>query len=116
MTASVEIAQTLLPPVIAAFRKAYPAVAVDLVVTDRVADLVADGIDLAVRVGPLRDSSLISRAFVTGPSGLFASQAYLDRRGTPVSLEQLEHHDLIAPQQGMGATAADAGGRPEDRC
>ncbi|MHB9363796.1 substrate binding domain-containing protein [Mesorhizobium sp. LNJC403B00] len=96
MTASVEIAQTLLPPVIAAFRKAYPAVAVDLVVTDRVADLVADGIDLAVRVGPLRDSSLISRAFVTGPSGLFASQAYLDRRGTPVSLEQLEHHDLIA--------------------
>ncbi|ESZ53932.1 hypothetical protein X728_32430 [Mesorhizobium sp. L103C120A0] len=33
---------------------------------------------------------------MTGPSGLFASQAYLDRRGTPVSLEQLEHHDLIA--------------------
>ncbi|MER8677043.1 MULTISPECIES: LysR substrate-binding domain-containing protein [unclassified Mesorhizobium] len=96
LTASVDIAQTLLPPVIAAFRKAYPAVAVDLVVTDPVADLVADGIDLAVRVGPLRDSSLISRAFVTGPSGLFASQAYLDRRGTPVSLEQLEHHDLIA--------------------
>ncbi|WP_280805596.1 LysR substrate-binding domain-containing protein [Mesorhizobium sp. LNJC391B00] len=82
MTASVDIAQTLLPPVIAAFRKAYPAVAFDLVVTDRVADLVADGIDLAVRVGPLRDSSLISRAFVTGPSGLLASQAYLDRRGT----------------------------------
>lgn len=96
LTASVDIAQTLLPPVIAAFREAYPAVAVDLVVTDRVADLVADGIDLAVRVGPLRDSSLISRAFVTGSSGLFASQSYLDRRGKPGSLAELKHHDLIA--------------------
>jgi len=96
LTASVDIAQTLLPPVIAAFRDAYPAVHVDLIVTDRVADLVADGIDLAVRVGPLRDSSLIARAFVTGPSGLFASQAYLDRRGTPTSVDELQNHDLIA--------------------
>lgn len=96
LTASVDIAQTLLPPVIAAFREVYPAVAVDLVVTDRVADLVAEGIDLAVRVGPLRDSSLIARAFVTGPSGLFACRSYLDRRGTPASLDELEHHDLIA--------------------
>lgn len=96
LTASVDIAQALMPPVIAAFRAAYPAVAVDLVVTDRVVDLVADGIDLAVRVGPLRDSSLIARSFVAGPSGLFASRSYLDRRGTPASLEELKHHDLIA--------------------
>lgn len=96
LTASVDIAQELLPPVIAAFRDAYSTVAIDLIVTDRIADLVAEGIDLAVRVGPLSDSSLISRSFVTGPSGLFATRAYLDRRGTPASLEDLEHHDLIA--------------------
>ena len=96
LTASVDIAQTLLPPVIAAFRNAYAAVAVDLIVTDRIADLVAEGIDLAVRVGPLRDSSLISRAFVRGPSGLFASQAYIERRGVPASPDELQHHDLIA--------------------
>lgn len=96
LTASVDIAQTLLPPVIAAFRKAYPTVDIDLIVTDRVADLVAENIDLAVRVGPLRDSSLVARAFVTGPSGLFASRAYLDRMGMPASIEHLHHHDLIA--------------------
>lgn len=96
LTASVDIAQTLLPPVIAGFRTAYPTVDVDLVVTDRVADLVAENIDLAVRVGPMRDSSLVARAFVTGPSGLFASRAYLDRMGTPASVEGLRHHDLIA--------------------
>lgn len=96
LTASVDIAQTLLPRVIVAFRGTHPGVNLELVVTDRVADLVADGIDLAVRVGPLRDSSLIARSFVTGPSGLFASQTYLDRRGTPDTVEELRNHDLIA--------------------
>ncbi len=95
LTASVDIAQTLLPPVIAAFREAYPAIGVELVVTDSIVDLVAEGIDLAVRVGPLRDSSLIARAFVTGPSGLFASRAYIDLRGAPSSLNELAEHDLI---------------------
>ncbi|ESX10417.1 hypothetical protein X768_14080 [Mesorhizobium sp. LSJC265A00] len=114
LTASVDIAQTLLPPVIAAFRKAYPAVAVDLVVTDRVADLVADDIDLAVRVGPLRDSSLISRAFVTGPSGHF--QGLPRPPGHTCLTGATRTSRSNRPQQGMGATAADAGGRPEDRC
>mgnify|MGYP000734206298 CR=1 FL=1 len=96
LTASVDIAQTLLPPIIVAFHGAHPRVGVDLVVTDRVADLVADEIDLAIRVGPLRDSSLITRAFVTGPSGLFASRSYLDRMGMPASVEDLRQHDFIS--------------------
>lgn len=95
LTASVDIAQTLLPPVIAAFRNAYPSVALDFIVSDRVSDLISENIDLAIRVGPLRDSSLITRAFVTGPSGLFAAQRYLDRRGIPACVEDLEHHDMI---------------------
>jgi DNA-binding transcriptional LysR family regulator len=97
LTAAVDIAQSLLPPIIGAFRDAFPTVSVELVVTDRVVDLVGEGIDLAVRVGPLKDSSLVTRSFVTGPPGpgLFASQRYLDRHGVPASLEDLKDHELI---------------------
>lgn len=95
VTAPVDISQSLLPPVIAGFRNEFPGVHVDLIVTDRIADLVAEGIDIAVRVGPLRDSSLITRTFVSGPSGLFASADYLDRRGAPQTLDDLIGHDLI---------------------
>lgn len=95
LTAAVDIAQCLLPPIIGAFREAFPTVKVELIVTDRVVDMIAEGVDLAIRVGPLRDSSLVTRSFVTGPSGLFASQQYLDRRGVPVQIDDLKHHDLI---------------------
>jgi DNA-binding transcriptional LysR family regulator len=95
LTAAVDIAQSLLPPIISAFRETFPMVKIELVVTDRIVDMITEGIDLAIRVGPLRDSSLVTRSFVTGPSGLFASQHYLDRRGVPVHVDDLKHHDLI---------------------
>ncbi|TPJ82291.1 LysR family transcriptional regulator [Mesorhizobium sp. B2-6-2] len=95
LTAAVDIAQSLLPPIIGAFRETFPMVKIELIVTDRIVDMIAEGVDLAIRVGPLRDSSLVTRSFVTGPSGLFASQHYLDRRGVPVQVEDLKHHDLI---------------------
>ena len=95
LTAAVDIAQTLLPPIISAFRETFPMVKIELIVTDRIVDMITEGVDLAIRVGPLRDSSLVTRSFVTGPSGLFASQSYLDRRGVPVQLDDLKHHDLI---------------------
>ena len=95
LTASIDTAQALMPPIIAAFREAHPTVAVELIATDAVIDLVEDGIDLAIRVGPLRDSSMVARAFVTGPSGLYASQRYLERRGVPQSVDDLRHHELI---------------------
>ncbi|NOJ50457.1 LysR family transcriptional regulator [Bradyrhizobium archetypum] len=95
LTAAVDIAQSLLPPIISAFREAFPTVKVELIVTDRIVDMIAEGIDLAIRVGPLRDSSLMTRSFVTGPSGLFASQHYLNRRGVPAYVDDLKHHDLI---------------------
>ncbi|TPO08220.1 LysR family transcriptional regulator [Mesorhizobium sp. B1-1-5] len=95
LTAAVDIAQSLLPPIIGAFRETFPMVKIELIVTDRIVDMIAEGVDLAIRVGPLRDSSLVTRSFVTGPSGLFASQHYLDRRGVPVHVDDLKHHDLI---------------------
>jgi DNA-binding transcriptional LysR family regulator len=104
ITAAVDIAQSLLPPIIAGFRQAYPETRLELIVTDRIVDLIADGIDLAIRVGPLRDSGLITRAFVSGPSGLFASAAYVKRRGVPKRVEDLAGHDLIAFTRMPGGT------------
>jgi DNA-binding transcriptional LysR family regulator len=96
LTAAVDIAQTVLPSIIGAFRDAYPAVHLELIVTDRVVDMVAEGVDLAIRMGPLRDSTLVTRSFfATGPAALFASQRYLDRRGVPGHPDDLRHHDLI---------------------
>lgn len=75
------------------FRK-HPDVTIDIRFLDEMADLVGEGIDLGIRNGPLRDSSLRQRRFRPYYQGLFASPGYLDRRGVP-TLETLDAHDRI---------------------
>jgi DNA-binding transcriptional LysR family regulator len=87
--------RSLLPELIMAYRQKFPAVKVEVLVMDRIADLVAEGIDLAIRVGPLKDSSLIVRKIMDGYGGYYASQAYLDRHGTPQTLEDLADHQIV---------------------
>jgi DNA-binding transcriptional LysR family regulator len=96
VTAPSDIASTALPPLCERFLAAYPKVDLDLVVTNRQIDLIAEGVDLAVRAGPMRDSTMLSRKFVSGRLGLWASAAYLERRGTPRSLADLADHEMIA--------------------
>ncbi len=60
ITAASDIAHTLSPPIISAFLDRYPKVGVELIITSRFVDLLSEGVDLAVRPGPLKDSSLIS--------------------------------------------------------
>ncbi|MBX3578227.1 MAG: LysR family transcriptional regulator [Rhizobiaceae bacterium] len=95
LTAAVDIAQCVLPPLIASYRSAYPRISVDLVVADRMVDMIAEGIDLALRPGPLRESNLITRAFLKGPTGLFASPAYLKRKGVPRTVGDLASHEVV---------------------
>ena len=82
-------------PVVASFLDAHPAVSVDLVLSDRVADLVEEGLDLALRIGSLPDSTLRARRLGTLRRILVASPAYLARRGVPTGPEGLPDHDLI---------------------
>jgi DNA-binding transcriptional LysR family regulator len=82
-------------PVVAAFLDAHPAVSVDLVLSDRAVDLVEEGLDLAVRIGRLPDSSLRVRRLGAVRRILVASPAYLERRGVPRGPEALAEHDLI---------------------
>lgn len=95
MTAPTAIGGTLLPELIAAYRQEFSAVKVEVLVMDRVADLIAEGIDLAIRVGPLKDSSLIVRKLLDGSGGFYASRAYLERHGTPRTLEDLADHQIV---------------------
>src|SRR5215207_1043547 len=82
-------------PLMAAYLKRHTEVAGELMLSDRIANLVEDGIDLAVRIGNLDDSSLIARRAGATRRVLVGSPAYLARRGVPRRPEDLHGHDTI---------------------
>ena len=76
----------------------YPELRIDLDVSDKVVDLVGQGLDLALRVAPLADSELVARKLAPNPRVLCASPAYLQRHGQPGTLAALEQHACIMLQ------------------
>jgi DNA-binding transcriptional LysR family regulator len=98
LTAPHDMGATFLPEVIARFTARYSSVRVDCRLTNRNVDLVAEGFDLALRASgsKLADSSLRVRRLSAIDVQLFASPAYLARRGTPRAPEDLAHHDIVA--------------------
>jgi len=103
VTAPVDLARDL-AAVTAAFLRANAGVRVETVLTARHADLVKEGFDLAVRAGPLADSSLHARRLGDAELGLFASPAYLDRFGRPRRLADLARHECILYRAGGSVT------------
>jgi len=95
VTAPPDLGVWALASIIARFVRKNPAVRIDLSLTGRVVDIAAEGFDLAVRAGPLRDQSLVARSVGELDSALYASRKYLARRGTPTSIEELPKHDCI---------------------
>lgn len=85
-----------LGPVVAEFLQRFPEVQVEMVCTDRVVDLVDEGFDIAIRAGPLPDSSLVGRRLGSLPRFLVASPSYLRRRGTPRKPDDLAGHACVA--------------------
>ncbi len=85
----------LIAPALPRFRERYPELAVDLRLTDRMVDIVDEGIDVAIRVGELADSRLISRRLAPHRVGAFASPTYLARRGTPRRPDDLADHECV---------------------
>ncbi|MBS0375747.1 MAG: LysR family transcriptional regulator [Proteobacteria bacterium] len=75
--------------------RSHPALEVAIDLDDRVVDLLGSGYDLGIRIGPLADSSLIGRKLADMPRVLCASPAYLERAGSPASLDELPRHDCI---------------------
>ena len=73
----------------------YPEVQVMINLTDRYVDLVAEGYDIAIRAGTLRDSSMVARRVANDTAILVASPTYLQARGTPAKPDDLRAHDCL---------------------
>jgi DNA-binding transcriptional LysR family regulator len=85
-----------LAPAIVKFMKIYPDVTVELTLSDRMVDLVEDGIDAAIRVGTLTDSTMMSRSLSPYKAIICAAPDYLGERGTPVHPGDLVDHDCLS--------------------
>ncbi len=92
-------------PVMSAYLKRYGDVAGELRLEDRIVNLVEDGVDLAVRIGHLPDSSLVARQVGEMRRIVVASPAYLKARGEPKTPEAIKDHQII--QFGGSALTAD---------
>ncbi|WP_395316530.1 LysR substrate-binding domain-containing protein [Variovorax sp. UC74_104] len=87
---------------VSAFLAAHPLVQVDFVLSDLPADLIADRIDVAFRIGPLEDSSYVARRIFASYGGLLASPAYLAARGAPADLRELGEHECVTQPPDTG--------------
>lgn len=95
LTAPTDLVSTVLTPVFVEFNRLYPRVKLVVLATNRRVDLVAEGVDLALRAGALSDSSMVARKLPMAQMGLFASPAYLQRCGEPQTLRQLQAHNCL---------------------
>lgn len=84
-----------LPPLLQRFAARYPRVQVELNITNRNVDLVAEGFDLAIRLGTMPDSGLVARKLEDAALCLVSSPEYLGRAGTPRGLEDLALHTCV---------------------
>jgi DNA-binding transcriptional LysR family regulator len=96
ITVPYDLSQTLMPPLIEAYLARYPKASIEVIATNTQLDLLAEGIDLALRASPaLKDSTLQVRRFASAKLRLFASPAYLAERGTPRVPGEIDGHDVL---------------------
>lgn len=95
ITAPVQFGRRHVAPVVSAFLNEYPDVQVELTLNDRNLDLIEERLDVAVRIGPLADSTLVARQVGNVRRVVVASPEYLARRGLPRSPSDLATHDTI---------------------
>jgi DNA-binding transcriptional LysR family regulator len=112
LTCGVEFGLVAVSGWIADYLAAFPQVQVEADYSNRVVDIVHEGYDLAVRVGPLSDSSLAARRLGLLDYGLYASADYLRRHGPPAGPQELSAHPLVvyagtAPQGQWQLTSGD---------
>ena len=112
ITAPVQFGRRHIAPVVARFLDAHDGVEVELLLNDRNIDLIDEGIDVALRIGPLADSTLTARPVGHVRRLWVASPAYLKRRGMPRAPADLAHHEAhprhVARQHANGVFAGRA--------
>ncbi len=95
VNASVGFGELYILPMTREFQKLFPDVQLDITLTDDTVDLIRERVDIAIRHGPLRDSSLMARKIGQTRQVVMASPAYIDRHGLPKSPADLGRHNCI---------------------
>lgn len=95
VSASMWFGALTLAPVICDYLQQYPEVNIELSLTDRYVDIVDEGIDVAIRVGELKDSSLLARKISMFEVAVCASPDYIALAGKPETPEDLAHHECL---------------------
>ncbi|KFX61078.1 LysR family transcriptional regulator [Paraburkholderia fungorum] len=96
ITAPVTFGTCCLAPMITRYLKVHPEVRVELALTDRFVDLVDEGVEAAIRLGTLADSSLIARPLMPYRLVACASPGYLAERGEPATPQALAEHECLS--------------------
>lgn len=106
ITAGAEFGTMRVDGWIAAFLHKWPKVTVETEYTNRLVDIIHEGVDVAIRIGPLQDSELSARRLGELTYGLYASPEYLRRAARVLTVEDLKRHDLVmhAPRGRPGWT------------
>ena len=103
VTAPEDIGSAIVAPVLAQLSNFYPALQIELICSDDPIDLVQSGIDIGLRMGKLRDSSLKARRLGVANMICVAAPEYLERAGTPRDPQELKNHNCIQLALGAGA-------------
>jgi DNA-binding transcriptional LysR family regulator len=94
-TAPADSGAALVTPALARFAERHPRVHVECMFTQRRVDLVAEGVDLALRAGVVDDASLVGRRLGSSERGVYASPVYLAAHGRPRRVSELAHHACV---------------------
>ncbi len=95
ITASIPFGRKVVTPMLASFLRTHPRLRVELRLGDTFVDIVAEGIDVALRIGELQKNDLVARRLSDSPRGLYAAPGYLARHGTPSTLAELRQHNCL---------------------
>lgn len=102
VSSGVTLASLYLVPRLPTFLAAHPNISIDLVLDDCSIDLIKEGIDIGLRIGPLRDVSQTVRKVATRPRHVLGTPAYFERAGTPKTPEELSKHEAVIFNQDCG--------------
>ncbi|GES45963.1 LysR family transcriptional regulator [Rhizobium dioscoreae] len=97
--AATTFARIMVLPHLSQFMESHPELEVDIILDDRVIDLVSEGVDVALRMGELADSSAVARKLATGRRSVIATPIYLERHGVPVVPADLSAHQAVVYTQ-----------------
>jgi DNA-binding transcriptional LysR family regulator len=96
ITAPTSFSRQHVAPYLPAFLAKYPEIELDIHLSDDFVDIIRNGYDIALRIGELKDSSLVARKLAPNHRVICASPKYLKERGIPKKIEELEYHNCLS--------------------